>query len=182
MKTSKINLNAVRFELKNLKGTPCAIVKSIYAAIEGETESAKYLKAVLPAKRQEAIDAIDAIKNAYNVGQVVTNKAGKSRTIRFSADMVLRYFTKANNGKVEAFEKAQRTAKRTEEKAAREAKKAAEKAAKDEARKAREAARAEKQQKAVEKALKASTIAPEKPQTKPAAKGTKGTKAGKKAA
>lgn len=178
MKTTKINLNSVRFELKNLKGTPCAIIKSIYAAIDGETESAKYLKAVLPAKRQDAIDAIDAIKKAYNVGHIVTNKAGKPRTIRFSADMVLRYFTKVNNDKVEAFEKAERTKKRAEEKAARDAKKAAEKAAKEEARKAREAARAEKQQKTIEKALKASTIAPEKPQTKPnEKKGVNGHKA-----
>jgi len=147
---------------------------------EGEKEGAKYLNLVLPAKRQTAIDAIDAIKKAYRVGETVTNKAGKVRAIRFSADMVLRYFTKENNAVIEEKEKAEKTAKRAKEKAAREAKKAAEEKAKAERKAERERIREEKRQKAVEKSLQKSSISPEMPKAgKNESKGAKGTKASK---
>jgi len=185
MKTNNkiFNLSAVRNAVKNAK-TPCALVKTLY--IYAESDQGAELRAILPAKKQNLIDKIPAICNAYNVGgtRTVKTKDGGERvqTIRFSIDMVLRYICSTHNSDVRDMERASKAEARAKAAKEREERKAAEEKAKAERKEERARAKAERDQKKVEKALQKSTIAPEKPQTKPAAKpnakkGAKGHKA-----
>lgn len=129
----KVSLADVRNEWKNVKGTPCQIIKSFYAATEKGCVDVEVLRALLPAKRQDAIDLIPAICEAYNVGgkRVIKLKNGvRESTIKFSADMFLRYLVAKQNEGAHAIEKAAKQARKAKEAAKKAEKKAAKKAEK----------------------------------------------------
>lgn len=141
MKTNDLfNLANARVSLKNAK-TPCAIVKSLY--VFAEEKEGKDLKAILPAKKQDAIDLIATICEMYNVGgtrKVTIKGVEREFTIKFSADMFLRGICKLHNTDIEAAIKVEKAEKREAEKKAREEKRAAEKAEKEAAKVEKKAA------------------------------------------
>lgn len=146
-----VSLIDVRKEWKGFKGSASAIVKQIYASIEGEGEKAKAIRAILPAKRQSAIDDIPAICKAYHVGEarkVTRNGKECEQIIKFSADMLLRYYTKANNEEANEETAKAKAEKRAKEKAERDAKKAKEQAEKDKKRAAKEEEKKAREEKA----------------------------------
>lgn len=138
-----VKLSDVRKEYANIKGTPCAIVKQVFASIEGEGEKAQFLRSVLPSK-QAAIDNISAICAAYNVGG--TRKNGTQ--IRFSADMLIRYYTKSTNAETAKSIAEKKASKRAEEKKQRDAKKAKEQEEKEARKQKREAEKKAREEKA----------------------------------
>lgn len=148
-----VKLNDVRAQFANINGTPCAVVKRMYAVIndmsaEEEAESSKLI-AVLPAERQECINRIPEICAFGGVGVTKTRSNGTQYTPKFTTDLVLRFFTKYTNALLNEYSKAKAEAKKAADKEAREAKKAEERAA-IEQRKAERAAKAEEKRKAKE--------------------------------
>lgn len=155
--TNIFSLKNARAEWKTIKGTPCKVIKQIYASIEND-ETAKELRAILPADRQKCIDESAQICAVYKVGETRETARG-SYIVKFSADMVFRYYTNKLNTEHKNAVKTANANERAEKRAAKEkaqAEKAAEKAK----------AQAEKEQKRAEKnAVNAARIEAEKKET-----------------
>lgn len=152
-----VKLNNVRTQFANINGTPCAVVKRMYAIInemsaEEKAENAELI-AVLPVERQKCIDQIAEICEFGGVGITKTRSNGTQYTPKFTTDLVLRFYTKFTNFVLNEYAKIKREEKKAEEKEAREAKKAEERAA-IEQRKAERAAKAEEKRKAKEEEKK----------------------------
>lgn len=112
--------------------TPSAKVKFLY--VLAQENGGEDLRAILPAKKDDAIKLIADVCKANNVGgtRTITHKDGTTteQTIKFSADMFVRFLCKRQNDGARTLEKAAKAEKRAAEKAERDAKEAAEKIAK----------------------------------------------------
>lgn len=148
-----IKLNDVRAQFANINGTPCAVVKRMYAVInemsEEEKEENKKLLSVLPDSRQECIDQIQDICKFGGVGVTKTRSNGTQFAPKFTPDLVLRFYTKYTNFLSNEYAKTKKEEKKAADKEAREAKRVEERAA-IEQRKAERAAKAEEKRKAKE--------------------------------
>lgn len=140
--TQFVQLASVRASIKNAN-TPSAKVKFLY--VLAQEKGGEELRALLPAKKDDAVALIADVCKANNVGgtRTINHQDGTTteQTIKFSADMFVRYLCKQQNNGARTLEKAAKAEKRAAEKAERDAKKAAEQAAKEAAKAAKAAAK-----------------------------------------